>query len=256
MPDNDIAIKLENVSKTFHIRDKTNHNLMGSFADMISGKDRRTIEAVKNVSLEIKKGEFFGIVGANGSGKSTLLHLMSGVYKPDKGGKAIMNGSFIGLSLGLGFNNELTARENVFVNASVLGLPMKRIRKKYDRIIEFAELRNFENTKVKYFSRGMRARLAFAIAVHAEADIFLMDEFFGGVGDERFKGKSDKIFEEAIVKGRTIVHVSHNLSTIKKYAQRVMLMHEGECLKIGTVEEVFLFYQKTLKIDSLSVNDR
>jgi len=254
MPDNDIAIKLENVSKTFHIRDKTSNSLVSSFGNMISGRDKRTIEAVKNVSLEIKKGEFFGIVGANGSGKSTLLHLMSGVYKPDKGGQTSMNGSFIGLSLGLGFNNELTARENVYVNASVLGLPVKRINKKFNKIIEFAELQDFVNTKVKYFSRGMRARLAFAIAVHAEADIFLMDEFFGGVGDERFKGKSDKVFEESIVKGRTIIHVSHNLSTIKKYAQRVMLMHKGECLKIGTVEEVFLYYQKTLKINSLSVD--
>lgn len=256
MPDNDIAIKLDNVSKTFHITDKTNASLLNNFSNMVTGKNRRSIEAVKNVSLEIKKGEFFGIVGANGSGKTTLLHLMSGIYKPDKGGKAYMDGSFIGLSLGLGFNQELTARENVFVNASVLGLPIKRIRKKFDRIIAFAELEDFVNTKVKYFSRGMRARLAFAIAVHAEADIFLMDEFFGGVGDERFKGRSDKVFEESIVKGRTIVHVSHNLSTIKRYAKRVMLMHEGECLKIGSVEEVFLFYQKTLKLNSLSVNDR
>lgn len=254
MSGNDIAIKLENVSKTFHIRDKTSNSMLGSFLNTVTGSDKRAIQAVKNVSLDIKKGEFFGIVGANGSGKSTLLHLMSGVYKPDRGGKASMNGSFIGLSLGLGFNNELTARENVFVNATVLGLPLRRTRKKLDKIIEFAELENFVNTKVKYFSRGMRARLAFAIAVHAEADIFLMDEFFGGVGDEKFKGKSDKVFEEAIVRGRTIVHVSHNLSTIKKYAQRVMLMHEGECLKIGNVEEVFLFYQKTLKLNSLSVD--
>jgi ABC-2 type transport system ATP-binding protein len=256
MQDTDIAIKLENVSKTFHIRDKTNNSILGSLGNAISGKDRRVIKAVKNVDLEIKKGEFFGIVGANGSGKSTLLHLMSGAYRPDKGGTATINGSFIGLSLGMGFNNELTARENVFLNASVLGLPMKRIKKKFNKIIEFAELEDFVNTKVKYFSRGMRARLAFAIAVHAEADIFIMDEFFGGVGDEKFKGRSDKAFEEAIVKGRTIIHVSHNLSTIKKYASRVMLMHEGECLIVGTVEEVFLHYQKTLKISSLEVNDR
>jgi len=254
MPDNDIAIKLENVSKTFHVRDKTSSSLLGSLSDTLSGKDKRSIEAVKNVNLEIRKGEFFGIVGANGSGKSTLLHLMSGVYKPDKDGKATLNGSFIGLSLGLGFNAELTARENVYINASVLGLPVRRINKKFKKIIAFAELENFVNTKAKYFSRGMRARLAFAIAVHAEADIFLMDEFFGGVGDERFRGKSDKVFEEAIVKGRTIIHVSHNLSTIKRYAHRVMLMHQGECLKIGTVEEVFLHYQKTLKVDSLSVD--
>lgn len=256
MPDNDIAIKLENVSKTFHIRDKSGKTMLDSFQKVLTGHNKRKIEAVKNISLEIKKGEFFGIVGANGSGKSTLLHLMSGVYKPNRGGKAHINGSFIGLSLGLGFNQELTARENVLVNASVLGLSVKRIKKKFDKIIAFAELEKFVDTKVKYYSRGMRARLAFAIAVHAEADIFLMDEFFGGVGDEKFKNKSDKVFEEAIVKGRTIIHVSHNLSTIKKYANRVMLMHEGECLIVGTVEEVFLHYQKTLKIKSLSVHDR
>ena len=248
----EVVIKLENVNKTFRIRDKAHGNLVQKSWSFLSGSNIRRIEALKNINLEIKKGEFIGVVGANGSGKSTLIHIMTGGYKPDKGGKASIHGSFIRLSLGLGFNGQLTARENVYLNGSVMGLRIKEIDKKFDTIIEFAELKKFVNTKLKYFSRGMRARLAFAVAVHAHAEIILMDEFFGGVGDERFRSRSGEIFEEAFVKGRTIVHVSHNLSTIKKYANRVILLHEGDCRGIGSPDEIFDLYQRTIKVDRLS----
>ncbi len=251
----DIAIRLTNVSKTFTIRDKPRGNLLQKSAAFISGKNRREIEAVKDINLEVKKGEFLGIVGANGSGKSTLIHLMTGVYRPDKGGKAEIFGNFIRLSLGLGFNNELTARENIFLNGSVMGLGVKEIRENFDKIIEFAELQKFVNTKIKYYSRGMRTRLAFAVAVHAKADIFLMDEFFGGVGDERFRARSDEVFAESFVKGRTIVHVSHNLSTIKHYADRVLLLHEGNCLGIGQADEIFAIYKRTINVNKLRFQD-
>ena len=243
---------MENVSKTFRIRDKARGNLLENTWSLISGSNIRKIEAVKTINLEVKKGEFIGIVGANGSGKSTLIHLMTGGYKPDKGGKASIKGSYIRLSLGLGFNGQLTARENVYLNGSVMGLKIADINEKFDAIIEFAELKKFVNTKLKYFSRGMRSRLAFAVAVHADADIMLMDEFFGGVGDERFKTRSGDIFEESFMNGRTIVHVSHNLSTIKEYANRVILLHEGECRGIGTPDEIFDLYQRTIKVDRLS----
>jgi ABC-2 type transport system ATP-binding protein len=251
----EVVIKLENVSKTFKIRDKVPGNILIQSWAFISGGNRRKIEAVKNVSLEIRKGEFIGIVGANGSGKSTLIHLMTGVYKPDTGGKAFIDGSYIRLSLGLGFNGQLTARENIYLNGSIMGVKISELNKNFKKIIEFAELQKFVNTKLKYFSRGMRARLAFAVAVHAEADVILMDEFFGGVGDERFKSRSDSIFQETFVKGQTIVHVSHNLRTIKQYADRVILLHEGECLGIGTPSEILDLYQKTIKLDKLSMQE-
>ena len=250
---NQTVIKFENVSKTFSIQDNKTQTFREVIIDLISSKRKRQIKAVKNVSFEIKKGEFIGIVGANGSGKSTLLHLMSGVYKPDKGGKVTTIGSFIRLSLGLGFNNELTARENIYINASVMGLTFKQIGRRFYKIIEFAELNDFIDTKIKYYSKGMKSRLAFAIAIHAEADIFLMDEFFGGVGDEKFKEKSDKIFNEAFIQGQTIIHVSHNLGTVKKYANRVFLMHKGECIQIGSPAEVLETYRKTIKVKKLTL---
>ena len=136
-----------------------------------------------------------------------------------------------------------------------MGLTFKQIGRKFNQIIEFSELQDFVDTKIKFFSRGMKSSLAFAIAIHAEADIFLMDEFFGGVGDEKFKEKSDKIFKEAFLHGQTIVHVSHNLGTIKQYADRVILMHKGECIATGTPDEVLETYRKVIKVKKLSLNN-
>ncbi|MBU2649750.1 MAG: ATP-binding cassette domain-containing protein [Bacteroidetes bacterium] len=252
----DIAIRLENVSKTFYIRDKKPGSVMTQVGRFFTGDNLRKIEAVKNVSIEIKKGDFIGIVGANGSGKSTLLQLMSGVFKPDKGGYASINGKFIRLTLGLGFNQEMTARENVYLNASIMGLTLKEIGKEFNRIIRFAELEKFVDTKIKYFSRGMRARLAFAVAIYTNAEIILLDEFFGGVGDEKFREKSDRIFHERILANRTIVLVSHNLLPIKDHANKVLLMHEGQCVATGTPEEVFLHYKTVLKVDQLKIEGK
>lgn len=252
----EVVIKLENVNKTFAIRDKKSNALNLGIKQILSIGKKRKINAVKNVNLDVYKGEFLGIVGANGSGKSTLLQLMSGVYLPDKGGSVTRKGNFIRLSLGLGFNNELTARENIYVNASVMGLTFKQIGSKFNQIIDFSELGDFVDTKIKYFSRGMKSRLAFAIAIHADAEIFLMDEFFGGVGDEKFKEKSDKIFKEAFLKGRTIIHVSHSLGTIKQYADRVALMHKGECIAIGKPDEILETYRKVIKVKKLSMENR
>lgn len=251
-----IAIRLENVSKTFHIRDKKKQSLASFIRSAATGNLMRKIEAVKNVSIEVKRGEFFGIVGANGSGKSTLLHLMSGVYKPDKGGKAEIFGSYMRLSLGMGFNQDLTARENIYVNASIMGLTFAEIGRKFDKIIRFAELEDFIDTKIKYYSRGMRARLGFAVAIHSNPEILLLDEIFGGVGDEKFREKSEHVFRKKLLEGRTIVLVSHNLSTIKDHAERVMLMDKGKCLKVGTPEEVFLHYKKVLDVKELKLDGR
>ena len=243
----DIAVELKNINKTYSVLDKNSQSLHGKIISLITHTNRREIKALNDINIEIKKGEFFGIMGHNGSGKSTLLRIMSGAYPPDKGGIVNMNGRFMLLSLGLGFNPQLTARENIYLNASILGLTLKQIGVIFHDIVAFAELDKFVDTQVKYFSTGMAARLKFAIAVHADAEIFLMDEFFGGVGDASFKEKSEAVFHESLVKGRTIVHVSHSISTIEEHCHRVMLLHQGEMVGIGSPDEIIPEYQKLSK---------
>ncbi len=242
-----IAIELKNISKTYSVLDKDSQSLKGKIMSLITHTNRREIKALTNVNLEIKKGEFFGIMGHNGSGKSTLLRIMAGAYPPDKGGVVKMHGRFMLLSLGLGFNPMLTARENIYLNASILGLTLKQIGVIFHDIVAFAELDKFVDTQVKYYSTGMVARLKFAIAVHADADIFLMDEFFGGVGDASFKEKSEAVFHKSLVEGRTIIHVSHSIKTIEKHCSRVMLLHQGEIVGIGSPEEIIPEYQSLSK---------
>ena len=243
-----IAICLQNINKTYSVFDKSATSLHGKIISMFTHSSKREIKALTNINLEIEKGEFFGIMGHNGSGKSTLLRIMSGAYPPDKGGEIDMIGRYMLLSLGLGFNPQLTARENIYLNASILGLTLKQIGLVFNDIVSFAELEKFVDTQVKYYSSGMSARLKFAIAVHADADIFLMDEFFGGVGDASFQKKSEAVFHESLVKGRTIVHVSHSVGTIKKHCHRVLLLHQGEMIGIGTPDEIIPEYQKLSKL--------
>lgn len=240
------VIKLENVSKTFHLKER-GFTIRDRVFSMFNSSGKRHLKALNNINLEIKRGEFFGIVGRNGSGKSTLLHIMSGAYPPDEGGTATVNGRFIRLALGLGFDGELTAHENIYLNGSILGLTLKEIGNRYQSILKFAELEEFAETKVKFFSSGMQSRLKFAIAVQAEADIFLMDEFFGGVGDIRFRKISEKVFEESMLQSRTIIHVSHSLNTIKKHCTRVLLLDKGNVVALGKPENVLEEYQKLMK---------
>jgi ABC-type polysaccharide/polyol phosphate transport system ATPase subunit len=240
----EIAIELKNINKTYSVLDKNSQNLRGKIISLITHTNKREIKALTDINLEIKKGEFFGIMGHNGSGKSTLLRVMAGAYPADKGGIVKMHGRFMLLSLGLGFNPLLTTRENIYLNASVLGLTLKQIGRIFHEIVAFAELEKFVDTQVKYFSTGMAARLKFAIAVHAESDIFLMDEFFGGVGDASFKEKSETVFHESLVKGRTIVHVSHSIRTIEKHCSRVMLLHQGRIVAIDTPDIIIPEYQR------------
>jgi ABC-2 type transport system ATP-binding protein len=234
---NDIAIKLENVNKTFVLHDRGN-TIRDRFFSMFTGKGTRKLKALQNINLEIKKGEFFGIVGLNGSGKSTLIQIMNEAIPPDRGGKVTLNGKAMRLALGMGFDNELTARQNIMLNSSVLGMSIKDIKSKMDEMIAFAELEEFADTPVKYYSTGMKSKLMFSIAVNAEADIFLMDEFFGGVGDQNFRKKADELFLDRFVKGKTIIHVSHQLETIRNYCDRVMLLDKGHVVIIGTPDEV------------------
>jgi ABC-2 type transport system ATP-binding protein len=233
----DIAIKLENVNKTFVLHDRGN-TIRDRFFSLFTGKGTRKLKALQNINLEIKKGEFFGIIGLNGSGKSTLVQIMNKAIPPDKGGSVTLNGKAMRLALGMGFDNELTAKQNIMINASVLGMSLRTIKLKMSEMIAFAELEEFADTPVKYYSSGMKSKLMFSIAVNAEADIFLMDEFFGGVGDQNFKKKADEVFHERIVKGKTIIHVSHQIETIKKYCDRVLVLDKGKIVTICPPSEL------------------
>ncbi len=242
-----VVIRLENVSKTFKLKENNTDSIRDKIFGLFNNSNLRELKALQNVNLEIRKGEFLGIIGHNGSGKSTLLKIIMGAFPPDKGGVVEVNGKIIRLALGMGFDPNLTARENIYVNGSVLGLTFRKIGGIFDQIIAFAELENFVDTQVKFFSSGMRSRLAFAVAVHAEADIFLMDEFFGGVGDLSFKKKSEEVFQTAVVEGRTIIHVSHQLKTIEKHCDRVLLLDKGQVAGLGTPEEVLPIYREIIR---------
>ncbi len=243
MSNSNIVIRLENVSKTFKIRDRATYSIRNKLTTLFSPTRPRIIHALNNINLKISKGEFFGIIGRNGSGKSTLLKIMSGVYQPDKGSMVAIEGSFQKLALGTGFDMELTARENIYLNGSLFGLSFKKIGNIFHDIIQFAELGEFIDTKLKFFSTGMVSRLGFSIAIHVDADILFLDEF-GGVGDAWFREKSQRVFTDFIIKGKTIVHVSHDLEFLKKYCDRMLLIDNGCQIVIGKPNCVLDQYRK------------
>lgn len=236
--DKDIAIKVERLSKTFRIPHEKVSSLRGAFVGMFRGK--RTFEefqALDDVSFEVKKGEFFGIIGRNGSGKSTLLKILAGIYQPDKG-KVTVNGMISPfLELGIGFNPELSGRDNVYLNATVLGLTKKQIDKKFNDIVAFSELERFIDQKLKNYSSGMQVRLAFSVAIHANRDILLMDEVLA-VGDSNFQSKCLEEFSKYREMGRTVILVSHDISTIQRYCDRAMLLRNGKVIKVGKADDV------------------
>ena len=239
----DLAIKLNNVSKTFWINEKSNDSIRERFSNFFSSKtSSKEVNALCDINLEIRKGEFFGIVGHNGSGKSTLLKLIIGAIKPNKGGSIKTNGKVLRLALGMGFDPNLSARHNIYVNGSIMGLTFREIGKNFDEIIDFSGLVDFVDTPIKFYSSGMVSRLAFAISMHVEADILLIDEFFGGVGDEAFRQKSADKFKESIIKGKTIVFVSHEMSLIKQHCNRACVIHSGKIVALGSPSDVIQPY--------------
>jgi len=232
------VISVKNVSKIFKIPHKKMDSLRSVFVNM--GKGLRSYEefsALEDVSFEVKKGEFFGIIGKNGSGKSTLLKILAGVYAQDKG-EVEING-FISpfLELGIGFNPELSGRDNIYLNATVLGLTKKQIDEKFDDIVRFAELEKFIDTQLKNYSSGMSVRLAFSVSIHANRDILLMDEVLA-VGDSNFQQKCIDVFEGYKNSNRTVVLVTHDIGAVRKYCDRAMLLHNGKILKVGEVNTV------------------
>lgn len=238
----EFALVAKNISKTFLITEDSQNTVKQRLFTIFNRPTPKRVEAIKMMSFEIKKGECFGIIGRNGCGKSTLVKLLAGVYPVDTGYLKIQ-GSTMLMNLGVGMSHELTARENIYVSGSVLGLKIKQIDELFDKIIEFAELEEFVDTKIKFFSSGMLARLAFSIAVNAGADIMFLDEIFA-VGDFKFQEKAIKIFEKSWIEGKTVILISHSMDTIKKYCQRVAYIKHGELKHIGPPEETIEMYLK------------
>lgn len=233
----EVAIKVENVSKTFRIPHEKIDSVRSAFVSALKQRTFEEFKALDNVSFEIKKGEFFGIIGRNGGGKSTLLKILAGIYRPDKG-KIKINGKISPfLELGIGFNPELSGRDNIYLNATVLGLSKKQIDEKFDDIVAFSELERFIDQKLKNYSSGMQVRLAFSVSIHANRDILLMDEVLA-VGDNNFQSKCLEEFSKYRDLGKTVVLVSHDISTIQKYCDRAMLLRKGKIKIIGDPEIV------------------
>ena len=240
----DIAIKAENISKSFKLPHEKYSSLKSLFVNFYRRKKTYEMQhALKNISFEIKKGEFFGIVGRNGSGKSTLLKLLAGIYTPTKGEVHVRGKLTPFIELGVGFNPELTGRENVFLNGALLGFNRKEVHAMYRDIVDFAELDKFMDQKLKNYSSGMQVRLAFSIAIRAKSDILLIDEVLA-VGDASFQKKCIKVFEELKRAGKTIVFVSHSMSSVKDFCDRVLVLNEGEVIFDGNTAKAVDIYNK------------
>ena len=226
------AISIVDVSKAFRLPHQRYHTLKERALHPFRTNTFDVLQAVDEVSVEIARGEFFGIVGRNGSGKSTLLKCLAGIYRIDEGDLTISGRLSPFIELGVGFNMDLTARDNVMINAIMLGLTRKEARGRFDHIISFAELGEFLDLKLKNYSSGMLVRLAFSVAIQVDADILLIDEVLA-VGDASFQQKCYDEFERLKKSGRTIVFVTHDMSAVERFCDRAMLLERGKMVEIG-----------------------
>jgi ABC-type polysaccharide/polyol phosphate transport system ATPase subunit len=238
----EIAIKVDKVSKAFKLPHEKTSSIKSAFIN--SWKNKKTYErqqVLKEVSFNIKKGEFFGIVGRNGSGKSTLLKLLAGIYAADNGSVTVNGKLTPFIELGVGFNPELTGRENVFLNGALLGFDRTEMTEMYEDIVKFAELEKFMDQKLKNYSSGMQVRLAFSIAIRVQSDILLIDEVLA-VGDESFQRKCMEYFVKLKRNKQTVVFVTHDMSQVRRFCDRAIYVEDGEILTIGTTAEVAALY--------------
>lgn len=232
MKDNMIEVK--NVSMRFNLGIEKGFSLKQWFVDLGKHKPKTKNDfwALKDVDFEVKKGEVVGFIGSNGAGKSTLLKIVAGVMKPTKGEVKAYGNICPMIELGAGFDNQLTARENIYLNGAVMGYSKELIDSKFDEIVEFSELRDFLDVPVQNFSSGMVARLAFSIATIVEPEILIVDEILS-VGDIAFQAKSEQKMLSMINGGTTVFYVSHSLESVKKICDRVIWLEKGKIREIG-----------------------
>lgn len=235
---NDTAIKVSGLHKSFNLPTEQAFGLKQAFFNRLRGIKGYTEQKVlKGLDFEVKKGEFIGIVGRNGSGKSTLLKILAGIYYPEKGNITV-NGNLVPfIELGVGFNPELTGRENVYMNGALLGFSNEEMDQMYDDIWDFAELKDFQDQKLKNYSSGMQVRLAFSIAIRARGDILLLDEVLA-VGDAAFQKKCATYFESLKEKKQTVILVTHSMENVRKFCTRAMLIDDGHIIKSGKPKEI------------------
>ncbi|QQS18934.1 ABC transporter ATP-binding protein [Candidatus Saccharibacteria bacterium] len=233
----DIAVKVHNLHTNFEIAESKNTSIKQLLVNAGKKHIKQRQKVLDGIDFEVKKGEFFGIVGRNGSGKSTLLKILAGVYAPDSGAVEINGNLTPFIELGVGFNPELSGKDNVYLSASLLGYPRKVVDGMYDEIVDFAELHEHMDKKLKNYSSGMQVRLAFSIAIKAKNDILIFDEVLA-VGDEAFQQKCLRIFEEYRRTKQTVVLVTHDMSTVRNLCTRAMLIDDGKIVHIGSVDSV------------------
>lgn len=260
MPDNKrakskAAIKVKGVSKTFklHGSEKSLKTRLIEKTSSRGIKLARNNKILKDISFQVEKGDFYAILGRNGSGKSTLLKILAGVYSADKGSVDISGKLVPFIELGVGFNPELTGRDNVYLNGSLLGFSREEINEMYDSIVSFAELEKFMDEKLKNYSSGMQVRLAFSIAIRADSEILLIDEVLA-VGDAVFQEKCFKYFRELRKNKKTVVFVSHDIETIRIYCDKAIYIKNGTIKARGKIDKVISAYEMDLSKDSAAKN--
>ena len=242
-PGSSAAVSIEGVSKTFRLPHQQYSTLKERALHPFRSTEYDELHAVKDITLEIAEGEFFGIVGRNGSGKSTLLKCIAGIYGVDRGRISIAGRLSPFIELGVGFNMDLTARDNVVINAIMLGISRREARARFAEVIAFAELEEFVDLKLKNYSSGMLVRLAFATAIQVDAEILLIDEVLA-VGDAAFQQKCFEEFLRLKREGKTIVFVSHDMYSVERFCHRAMLMERGAMVQIGDPREIGRAYHK------------
>jgi ABC-2 type transport system ATP-binding protein len=236
-----VVVEVRQVSKTFRVPDQRLDTLKERATHPFKRVHTRELSALRNVSFDVHQGEFFGIVGRNGSGKSTLLKILASIYRPDSGRVRMAGRMAPFIELGVGFNPEMTARQNVILNGVLFGLTRREAQRRVDDVIEFAELEDFLDLKLKNYSSGMMVRLAFAVMVQADADVMLIDEVLA-VGDASFAQKCMDVFYDRRRRGKTIILVTHDMATVQSLCHRAIVLHDGELEYAGEPEDAALRY--------------
>ncbi len=236
-------IEVNNLSKKYKIPHEKRNTFFETMLSYIKNQmEWETFYALKNINFKVNKGEIVGLIGKNGSGKTTLLRILAGITPPTSGNFKVEGKVAPFLSLGIGFHHELTAKENLYLYGAILGLTRKETKSKLDEIFEFAEVEKFQDMKLKKFSSGMQARLAFSIMIQTNPQILLIDEIFA-VGDKDFRPKCISVFEEYKKQDKTIIFSSHSLRTIKNYCDRVILLKNGKMVDIGDAKKIVKKYE-------------
>lgn len=245
------ALLISHLYKDFRLPHERKNSLKERVLNLRRKQIFEKFHVLRDINLEVKKGEFFGIVGRNGSGKSTLLKIIGGIYQPTQGTVKV-NGTLTPfIELGIGFNPELTGRDNVFLNGAILGLTRKEIEQKYDEIVGFAELEKFMDQKLKNYSSGMMVRLAFSIAIQAHNDILLIDEVLA-VGDANFQRKCFKVFREIKDSGKTVIFVTHDMGIVQEFCDRALMIQDSKMVALGAPWGIARRYELANSTDTVA----